>query len=217
MSRSLYSLILTDEVVSAIDREAMRQNTNRSALVNRVLAEYVSYTTPEMRIDSIFKVMQRLLDAQTELVPFIEPNQRCMSVKSCLAYKYRPTIKYELELYHSPDDSIGELQVVFRTTSKPLLDAIEEFFRLWCRLEETHVSKYYPKGAIKYALYDGKFTRSIPLQPGCDYTSEGLAQKFSSYVSMFDALMKGCLTGRYTPQSLEAAYAEYLQNGVGII
>ena len=39
MGKSLYSLILSDEVVSRVDRLASRQGLNRSQLVNRILAE----------------------------------------------------------------------------------------------------------------------------------------------------------------------------------
>ena len=53
MSKSLYSLILSDEVIARIDRLATRQGTNRSALVNRILAEYCSMVTPEKRIETV--------------------------------------------------------------------------------------------------------------------------------------------------------------------
>ena len=40
MKKSLYSLMLSDEVVREIDVAAHRLGTNRSALINRILAEY---------------------------------------------------------------------------------------------------------------------------------------------------------------------------------
>lgn len=54
MKKSLYSLMLSDEVVREIDVAAHRLGTNRSALINRILAEYASVTTPEKRINDIF-------------------------------------------------------------------------------------------------------------------------------------------------------------------
>ena len=39
MSKSVYSLVLTDEIVRAIDSLAYRMNTSRSALIDRILAE----------------------------------------------------------------------------------------------------------------------------------------------------------------------------------
>lgn len=144
MAKSLYSLILSDEVVAQIDRLALRQGTNRSSLVNRILADYVSMTTPEKRIDAIFRQVEGLLASDSELVPFFTPNRTSMSMKSSLEYKYRPTIRYEVQLYREPGKSIGELTVAFRTQSRSLLDATERFFLFWKRLEDAYISRIYP-------------------------------------------------------------------------
>ena len=55
LQKSLYSLMLMDDVVREIDRLALQQNTNRSNFINQILAEYVSLMTPEKRIGNIFK------------------------------------------------------------------------------------------------------------------------------------------------------------------
>ena len=39
MGKSVYSLVLMDEVVDAIDQMAYRNNTSRSNLINQILAE----------------------------------------------------------------------------------------------------------------------------------------------------------------------------------
>ena len=72
MEKSLYSLLLSDDVVSEIDRQALRAGLSRSALVNRILAEYASIQTPEMRIDSIFRQMEDLLGDKTLEDVFME-------------------------------------------------------------------------------------------------------------------------------------------------
>ena len=54
MKKTLYSLMLNEEVVREIDRMAHRMGTNRSALINQILADYTSVMTPERRIESIF-------------------------------------------------------------------------------------------------------------------------------------------------------------------
>ena len=76
MEKSLYSLLLSDDVVSEIDRQALRAGLSRSALVNRILAEYASIQTPEMRIDSIFRQMEDLLGSTGDLVPFFTKGQQ---------------------------------------------------------------------------------------------------------------------------------------------
>ena len=96
MKKTLYSLMLSDEVVREVDSLAHRLGTNRSNLINQILAEYVNYTTPERRINEILSAMEQLMSPSRELVPFFTPNSFSMSLKSSLEYKYRPTVKYEV-------------------------------------------------------------------------------------------------------------------------
>ena len=54
MGKSVYSLVLSDEVVEAVDRAAYLAGMSRSAYINKILAQSVSYVTPEQRINDIF-------------------------------------------------------------------------------------------------------------------------------------------------------------------
>ena len=81
MKKNLYSLTLSDEVVREVDALAHRLGTNRSALVNRILSEYVSVPTPERRINDIFEAIEALVSPSRELVPSFEPNSKSMSLK----------------------------------------------------------------------------------------------------------------------------------------
>ena len=126
MQKSLYSLMLMDSVVREIDRIALEQNTNRSNIVNQILAEYVSMTTPEKRIANIFRSIEEFIG----IVPHVTPNQMSMSLRSSLQYKYRPTIRYEVSLLRVPERGvIGELAVVLRTQSAALISCLTDFFR----------------------------------------------------------------------------------------
>lgn len=216
MNKNLYSLMLMDEVVAEIDKLAVRRNTSRSALVNQILADYVSLTTPEKRIDTVFRAVEALLSNDAELVPLVSPRQGTMSVKTSLAYKYRPTVKYEVQLYRTPQGgAVGELSVVFRTQSQVLLDRIADFFVLWRRLEDAYLARFYPSG-IRYGLYDGKFVRSIAVPQGCEYTSQQFGEAICAYVRMFDALLKAFVDGG-SPAELERRYRDYLDQGIGLI
>lgn len=207
MAKSMYSVILMDEVVREIDRLALVSNTSRSNLINHILAEYVSYTTPEMRINSIFKSIERIINgAQAGMVPYVEPHQSTMSLKSSLEYRYRPTVRYEVELFEAEDDgSIGKISVAFRTQSESLINAMNEFFSVWCRAE----NKYRPTANIKYALCDGKFVRSINPVRTRNYTAEELASAISKYIRLFDACMKNYLTGKITDADIQNTVKAY--------
>ena len=202
--------MLNDEVVREVDALAHRLGTNRSALINQILAEYVDYTTPERRINDVLSAIDQLMRPTRDLVPFFVPNASSLSLKSSLEYKYRPTVKYEVELYRSGEESIGALSVVFRTQSAALIQAVTEFFRLWKRIEDAHL---YPlTGArIEYALYDGKFVRSIAA-PDRDCTTDELAAALSEYIKLFDKLMKHYLTGRLDAHEVEAAYFSHMRS-----
>ena len=207
MKKTLYSLMLNEEVVREVDALAHRLGTSRSNLINQILAEYVNYTTPERRINDIFSALEQLISPSRELVPFFSPNSSTMSLKSSLQYKYRPTVKYEVALYGDKQEGLGELAVIFRTQSAQLLQSMTQFFRLWKQIEDAHLSGVEPD----YALYDGKFVRTLSLPPDHDYTSEEIARAISDYVQLFDRLMKAYLAGKYTRPEIEALYCAQQQ------
>ena len=210
MKKTLYSLMLNDEVVREVDLLAHRLGTNRSALINQILAEYVNYTTPERRINDVLSAIEQLIGPGSDLVPFFAPNTRSMSLKSSLEYKYRPTVKYEVELFRGADENIGELSVVFRTQSDALISVMTEFFRLWKSIEDAHLAPV--TGSRRhYALYDGRFTRSIAV-PDRDCTTDQLANALSEYIKLFDKLMKGYISGRLSAHEVEAAYYSQMLN-----
>ena len=202
MKKTLYSLMLNDEVVREVDMMAHRMGTNRSALINQILAEYVNYTTPERRINDVLSAIETLMTPSRELVPFFSPNSYSMSLKSSL--------KYEVELYRGHDESIGQLSVIFRTQSAALISAMTSFFRLWKQIEDAHL-KSLTGASIDYALYDGKFVRSIAA-PDKDCTTDELASALSEYIKLFDRLMKAYLAGKLDAHDVEASYYSYLIN-----
>ena len=210
MKKTLYSLMLNDEVVREVDALAHRLGTNRSNLINEILAEYVDYTTPERRINDILSTIQELMQPSGDLIPFFAPHSYSLSLKSSLEYKYRPTIKYEVELYKGSGDTIGALSVLFRTQSPALIDAMTDFFRLWKSIEDAHLAPRL-SAKVDYALYDGKFIRTITV-PDKNCSSDELASSLAEYIRLFDKMMKGWLTGRYDAHAIEAAYYSYLTN-----
>lgn len=210
MKKTLYSLMLNEDVVREVDAMAHRLGTNRSNLINQILAEYVNYTTPERRINDILSAVEQLMRPSRDLVPFFSPNTFSMSLKSSLEYKYRPTVKYEVELYRGEEETLGEINVIFRTQSEALLSAMAEFFRLWKAIEDAYLAPIMGS-KISYALADGKFMRSICL-PEKNLSSEELASVIAEYIKLFDKLMKGYLAGRYDAHEVEAAYYSHMVN-----
>ena len=171
MKKNLYSLTLSDEVVREVDALAHRMGTNRSALVNRILAEYVSVPTPERRWNDIFEAIEELMTPTRELVPFFSPGSSTMSLKSSLSYKYRPTVKYEVDLSSGDSQTMGTLNIVFRTQSAALIAAMTNFFRLWVQIEDRCLAPLLGS-SIACALYDGRFVRPLAMPRGKSLTAD---------------------------------------------
>ena len=119
-------------------------------------------------------------------------------------------MKYEVQLFRGEEENIGELSVVFRTQSSALINVMTEFFRLWKSIEDAHLA---PKVGHRqhYALYDGRFTRSISA-PDCDCTTDQLASALSEYIELFDKLIKAYVSGRLNAHEVEAAYYSQMLN-----
>lgn len=211
MKKTLYSLMLSDDVVREIDALAHRYGTSRSNLINQILAEQVGLVTPERRIRDIFSQMQSLLLGDRDLVPHIAPNATSMSLKSSLQYRYRPTVKYSVELFRDHSGALGELSVVFRTQSAELLGAMESYFAALKSIEDELVAPLLPTG-IDYALYGGRFTRSICLPARSDASTEAIAAAISAYIRLFDRLMKQWLGGA-DRTALRHGYAQWIAAG----
>lgn len=215
MKKTLYSLMLSEEVVREIDALAHRYGTNRSNLINQILAERVGLVTPERRIRDIFSRMEALLLGDRDLVPQAAPNAMSMSLKSSLQYRYRPTVKYSVELFRERGGAVGELSVVFRTQSAELLGAMESYFAALKAIEDELIAPAFPAG-IDYALYGGRFTRSICLSGGATASTEAAAAAISAYIRLFDALMKAWLGGA-DRMTLRRSYAQWIAAGNELI
>ena len=108
MNKSVYSLVLMDNVVSEVDKMAYEMGTSRSNLINQILAEYVRYTTPEMRMRAVFEEMERLMQGVDSFQIQPQPSDAMLTIRSALRYKYKPTIRYSVEHYfpRKPDKLI---------------------------------------------------------------------------------------------------------------
>ena len=80
MGKSVYSLVLMDDIVAAVDRLAYQEGTSRSNMVNRILAEYVQMDTPENRIRTIFDAVNAVLGTQSALRLCAHKTPRCFCI-----------------------------------------------------------------------------------------------------------------------------------------
>ncbi len=158
MKKSVYSLVLMDDVVKAVDEQAYRLGTSRSNLINQILAQHLSCITPEMRMKDIFDSVSELISSTLQIQQ--QHSASLMTMKTALEYKYRPTINYKVELKRIPDEFMGNIRVQIRTQSPALIGLFNSFFAYRVRMEKLYLTQ---KGADNYvfSIGNGIFSRNL--------------------------------------------------------
>ena len=185
MQKSVYSLVLMDDVVAAVDRLAYAAGTSRSNMINRILAEYASLDTPEQRIQDVFSVISAVIEQQSVLQPMLSASDAMLSLRSALQYKYNPSVRYVVELYPHIDAEMGEMRAGLRTQNPTLLLYLSQFFRLWTKLEANYLSDP-PR---TYNAESGRFTR-VFLTPQNGFSADSAGQAIADYIALFDTCLK---------------------------
>ena len=185
MKKSVYSLVLMDDVIKAVDEQAYRLGTSRSNLINQILAEHLSCVTPERRMREIFAQMTELMNSSFRIQEQRSPS--LMTVKTALEYKYRPTINYKVELERTPQQYLGTLRVSIRTQSAALIDMFHSFFAYRAKLENSYLSRL---GINSYSceIGDGSFSRRL-INTGA-LTGEQAGEAIGEYIKDLDHAVK---------------------------
>ena len=208
VNKSVYSLVLADDVVEAIDRLAYSMNTSRSNLINQILAERVQLLTPEKRMREIFSKIEQLMDSRFQTLN--QPSDAMMSIKSPLRYKYKPTIRYSIELSRDFHGKVGRLKVSFRTQSTQLIS----------RLEEKYLSYLFTTG-VPYETAEGRFTRDFYAPPQSELTDEDIANAIGDYISCMDSCIQLYFDNAAEPETaarkVSEMYERYLKKGVVVL
>lgn len=220
MKKSVYSLVLMDEVVDEIDRLAYQKNTNRSNLINQMLAERLGFVTPEMKMKDIFSQLEEMLSESCYQI--LDRTTDCsFSVRSPIRYKYRPSVKYQIELFREPRDIVGRLKVSFRTSSKTFTDAVEDFFVRWMHMEAQYLSSVHKKG-IPASLDNAKYTRGfLGVRDTPSLSEVDIGTSIGEYLKVLDTSIKFYFEHmeeeEVAERQMKEAYQNYLSSGVYIV
>lgn len=213
MSKSVYSIVLNDDVVAAVDLMALRLGTNRSNLINQILAEQVSVVTPERRMRDIFDNIFNLLDER-----FIQDStaaNTALAFRSPIAYKYKPTVRYSVELLRTPEgERVGSLKISFRTRSEAFMKMLGAFYTHWINAESA-----YNKRSIEYKADSDKLIRAIYFPKGeVAVSSEQLGALIGEYIKAFDTALKGYFNAadnaELAKQAVYSAYVNAAEKGI---
>ena len=180
MHKSVYSVLLSDELVSRLDEQAYKSGVSRSVMLDRLLAEYLTIETADMKMESALMNMGRLIESYSGLKFTNLPSNSMAFVQSALLYKYNPTVKYSVELFHSGD--LGQLKISLRTTSATLFSLMESFYTIFVSLEKKYI------GERVYDYSDNKFVRMLLRPEGI--TPEKTGEAIAEYVAELDKYLR---------------------------
>lgn len=215
MKKSVYSIVLMDDVVEAVDALAYRLGTSRSNLINQILAEKVALITPEMQMKNVFDAVEKLLDGYSHFQIQPQAADCMMSIRSVLRYKYNPTIRYAITLDRGNNVRIGELKVISRTQSDVLQKYLSHFFELWSQYEKQIML---PGWQIDQG---GKWMRELVKQDEKECEGDSIANAIAEYIKAVDKGIK--IYFKYTDDSsylnreLSNHFNDYIQNSLLIV
>ena len=99
MKKSLYSLTLFDEVIERIDQLAYENRTNRSQLVNDILARYVGLETPEQKIQAVLEELDDNFSDVLSVSQIVKNNS--IQFGKSLKYKYLADLTTRTAIFSS--------------------------------------------------------------------------------------------------------------------
>lgn len=216
LEKNVYSLVLLDDVVDALDKLACERSTSRSGLVNQILAEYLACPTPESRISDIFGCMEKMF-SDLDSFQYRGRQSGCMvCFRTSLRFRYHPAVRYSLELFRDSGPYLGELRAVFRTQNPELLEYSGTFFRFWAQLESREIGRRFPGGTIPCSAEPGRWSRSLMWpQSESDRGSESVAKAILAYLGALDGALKTYFADpEAAAEAIRRQYLAYLANAV---
>lgn len=181
--KHVYSLVLSDEIVEQVDRLAYQSGTSRSGMINQILAEYVSCSTPEQRVHAMFDEIQELLTG-TGFQLLMKPSDYMLSLRQALNYKYNPTVRYSIELSQDGGEPCLRLKVLLRSQNQTLIAYLDQFFRLWQNFEK----KIGGLSGEEWSIEPARYIRTLCV-PEEQVSEENFGQEIAAYLQAVDEAM----------------------------
>ena len=208
MAKSVYSVLLSDHVIEAVDVLAAQRHTSRSALIDRLLAQALQLSTAQQRREDVFEALQALflqLDAtRMQILPY-HTGAGMLSLNSQMPMRYRPTARYSIRVWEHP--GACSVTISFRAKSEALTQALAVFYDIWLELEH---AAHPNEERLCELEEDGRYTRYFP---GTDKCADRMAaQLISSYIHEYDRALRAAvsLPAAQAQKTAQQAYAAYL-------
>jgi hypothetical protein len=210
MKKSLYSLTLFDNLVEQIDSLAFSRGTNRSQLVNDILASYLGLQTPEQKIRTVLESVGENMAGELNVSPSNQNNS--IYFGKSLKYKYRPKIVYMYEFKNEQDGQYAVLKISSRTQNQNLNALFNDFFQRISIIETKHQQVDRDCGNERT---QHKFVRAFKHAGSIDRDEKHLSDYLTRYLKMIDSAMDDYF-GDYEEDDindrLDSIYQYFLDN-----
>lgn len=185
MSKSIYSLLLTDEAIAVIDSMAATRKISRSALIDEILAKHTGVTNTDDTFRQVWAQAENLFAAQ-QTMRFVNNAQLSLAqVVTSLPYKYNPKVRYCIELTDKPN-VLCTVTLNTRTQNDILNAVFGTFYQRLAQLEDIYLNNVgatYCNGKYASVLYGNKTNAA------------DTSKQIVDYVTTLDSMLRAYLVG----------------------
>ncbi len=217
MSKQIYSLVLSDQVIEKVDREAVIKGSNRSQIINDMLCQTFGIWTPDLKMNRVMDLMSETLRDIETMQMVSASHGNTLQLRTTVAYKYNPKLKYVVEMSGKSHPTMAVLKIYSRTTSELFLQSLVMFFGYLNDFEEQTKASINFRQVISegYAFDEKRFVKEIQ----CDWTTkdveaEAIARYLSNYILFLDESIKMYFNAsgnwQFIDQQMGALYKKYL-------
>lgn len=193
MSKQIYSLVLSEQVVEKVDREALVRGISRSQIINDLLCQSFGVWTPDLKMNRVMDLMTEAFRGLDTMQMVSATHGNTLQLRTSVSYKYKPKLKYVIEMSGKNHPLLANLKIYSRTTSEPFLQCLVMFFGYISDFEESIAPQIGLRQVLStgYAYEDNKFVKRFE----CDWTTtdvpaEAIAAYLISYVQFLDEALK---------------------------
>lgn len=185
MAKSIYSLLLSDDAVRAIDRIASKRNMSRSAVIDEILSEHTGTANANNDFRKIWTEVEGLF-ARAETMHFVNNAQvNLAQVITSLPYKYNPKVRYMLELSDKPH-TLCTITLNTRTQNPFLSAVFGTFYARLAQLEDRYLSN------VSASVNGGKY---VSVLYGEESDTADVSRQIVEYILTLDGMLRAFVCG----------------------
>lgn len=185
MTKSIYSLLLSDEIVQKLDESAKENGLSRSAMADYVLSCYLGCVNDDADKRNVWAQTERILSSVSHM-KFVNNAQTDMAqIVTDLPFKYNPKVVYRLQLSQR-EGVIAVVSLNTRTQNERLSALLVDFYKRLAVLEMQFLKN------VSAACEGGKYVSVLYGKPS---GTEQTAYEIAEYVYTLDEMLKLWICG----------------------